>query len=168
MPPAAIPNKARTTQRTTGKQGSLLCRRRLTTVPPDSEHAERLLGMKEYTRSLWYGLNYLPSCEGSVIPRCIPAVLVACAINYLCVLDLIPLVNSTAGAEVRREILSHPYTFQLMGLVFGSMSLYRITISYGRYWEGVTMVKNVRAAPGLRDRTRPVIYESPYLGSDNA
>ena len=46
---------------------------------------------------------------------------------------------------MRKRILSHPYTFQLVGLIFGYLTVYRINISYLRYWEGVTMVKNMHS-----------------------
>lgn len=112
--------------------------------------------MKHYTRTKWYGIAYIPHLDGSVICRCMPAVIIGCVFNYLCVVDIIPLQtgNGTA-ASIRTTALSHPYTFQLVGLVFGSLSLYRINISYGRYWEGVTMVKNVRGRAQNTSRASP-------------
>jgi hypothetical protein len=46
--------------------------------------------------------------------------------------------TTTGGAA---GYLSHPYTFQLVGLVFGYLMVTRINMSYARYWEGVTMIK---------------------------
>ena len=56
--------------------------------------------MKHYQRSAWYGLGYLMQCEGTALSRCVPAVIIACAINYLCVEDIIPLTTSDTGSEV--------------------------------------------------------------------
>eukprot|EP00322_Chrysochromulina_rotalis_P001240 CAMPEP_0115851404 /NCGR_PEP_ID=MMETSP0287-20121206/12466_1 /TAXON_ID=412157 /ORGANISM="Chrysochromulina rotalis, Strain UIO044" /LENGTH=526 /DNA_ID=CAMNT_0003305439 /DNA_START=109 /DNA_END=1689 /DNA_ORIENTATION=- len=64
----------------------------------------------------------------------------ACVLNWLILERHINLWDENSD-----EFLAHPYTFQLVGLVFGYISVYRLTISYNRYWEGVTMVKNMHS-----------------------
>ena len=100
--------------------------------------------MKRYRRTEWYGLSYIPQYKGSVIFRTLPAVFFSCALNFLCMRNYIP-IKGNPDDEDGGQLLSHPYTFQLVGLVFGSLGLYRVNISYSRYWEGVTMVKNMHS-----------------------
>lgn len=101
--------------------------------------------MKSYKRTEWYGLEYLFHVRGSVIFRCIPAVVVGCLVNWAVLEDHIPLLNQVGEDGSGEDLLSHPYTFQLVGIVFGYLTIYRINISYQRYWEGVTMVKNMHS-----------------------
>ena len=96
--------------------------------------------MRSYRRTDWYGVEYLINHNGSVIPRCIPPVFVGCLVNWLALTG-----RMFAASEEESVFLSHPYTFQLVGLVFGYLTIYRINISYNRYWEGVTMVKNMHS-----------------------
>ena len=96
--------------------------------------------MRAYRRTDWYGVEYLWHTSGSVIPRCIPPVIIGCLVNWLALTGRMFTAN-----EDESVFLSHPYTFQLVGLVFGYLTIYRINISYNRYWEGVTMVKNMHS-----------------------
>jgi predicted membrane chloride channel (bestrophin family) len=101
-------------------------------------------GMINYPRTSWYGLGYLIQFRGSVLWRCIPAVAVACVINWAALeghLDFLA-NGQTGGASAW---LAHPYTFQLVWIVFGYLMVTRINMSYSRYWEGVTMVKNMHS-----------------------
>ena len=105
--------------------------------------------MKSYSRTEWYGLNYLLMLTGSVMPRCLPAMIVGCLVNLTVSLQWIKLDAEAEEGEEARSAISHPYTFQLVGLIFGYLTIYRINISYARYWEGVTMVKNMVRATHL-------------------
>ena len=102
--------------------------------------------MIDYKRTSWYGLGYLfpPWQRGTVLIRCIPAAVVAGTFNALLVAGIVDLSDgsTTGGAS---GYLSHPYTFQLVGIVFGYLMVTRINMSYSRYWEGVTMVKNMHS-----------------------
>ena len=98
--------------------------------------------MIDYKRTSWYGLGYLlpPWQKGTVLVRCIPAAVVAGTINALLVAGIIDLSDGTTTGGAA-GYLTHPYTFQLVGLVFGYLMVTRINMSYARYWEGVTMIK---------------------------
>lgn len=91
--------------------------------------------MINYSRTEWYGVSYLFSLGGSVLPRCMPMVVMA---------------GMTAGLFAAldwhflwdfRKYFGHPYALQLLGLVFGYLSVSRLQVSYNRYWEGCTNVK---------------------------
>jgi len=96
--------------------------------------------MISYRRTAYYGLNYFFYYRGSVLPRCLPPAIVACLFNWAILEGHIELWTDESS-----EFLAHPYTFQLVGLVFGYLTVYRISMSYNRYWEGVTMVKNMHS-----------------------
>jgi predicted membrane chloride channel (bestrophin family) len=44
-----------------------------------------------------------------------------------------------------KEFFGDPYSMQMYGIVFGYLSIARMTVSYQRYWEGVTHVKTMHA-----------------------
>ena len=98
--------------------------------------------MITYSRTSYYGLGYLLLIRGSALPRCIPPAIVACAINY--VAQRWPQWFG-AGEDTDGHWLGHPYTFQLVGIVFGYLMVTRINMSYSRYWEGVTMIKQMHS-----------------------
>jgi len=100
--------------------------------------------MINYTRSSYYGLTYLFRIQGSVVPRSLMGTAVACIINWMIFEEIIPLPGSSSD-DRSNGLIAHPYTFQVMGLIFGYLSVYRIQVSYLRYWEGVTMVKNMHS-----------------------
>ena len=123
------------------RRDNLLCRRSSPTavatrgVPPPRLAAYCIAHMIDYRRTSWYGLGYLfpPWRRGSVLPRCMPAAIAAGVFNGLIAADYIDL----AGSDVKTgDYLSHPYTFQLVGIVFGYLMVTRINMSYARYWEG--------------------------------
>ena len=98
--------------------------------------------MKQYQRTEWYGFGYVFQWYGSILPRCVPITVVAVVFNWLVHKRHIPLWEDKMAAH---DALAHPYTFQVVGLMFASFTIYRINISYNRYWEGVTMVKNMHS-----------------------
>ena len=103
--------------------------------------------MITYPRTSLYGLSYFLRMRGSALPRCIPPALVACAINYVAQRWPQAFGGPTPDADGTipdgPHWLGHPYTFQLVGIVFGYLMVTRINMSYSRYWEGVTMVKQM-------------------------
>ena len=98
--------------------------------------------MIHYHRTAWYGLHYLTTLHRSVLVRAVPACIVAGVLNVLVHMEILQLSSRDVPAG---EWLSHPYTFQLVGIVFGYLMVTRINTSYARYWEGVTMVKNMHS-----------------------
>ena len=99
--------------------------------------------MINYARTSWYGLGYLCSLRGSALPRCIPPSIVAIGVNVIC--HRWPHIFSGGENDDPSAWIGHPYTFQLVGLVFGYLIITRINMSYSRYWEGVTMIKQMHS-----------------------
>jgi predicted membrane chloride channel (bestrophin family) len=96
--------------------------------------------MIHYDRTSWYGLEYFLMWRGSVFPRCLPITAVSCVVNWAVLQGYINFSDKDSD-----EWLAHPYTFQLVGIVFGYLMVTRISMSYSRYWEGVTMIKNMHS-----------------------
>ena len=88
--------------------------------------------MIEYERTEWFGLSYLYKMRGSVLPRCLPAMLLGMAISAA--------VEVAEGYYDEEVIIGDKYSMQLFGLVFGYLSIGRLNISYQRYWEGASMM----------------------------
>lgn len=93
-------------------------------------------GMIRYERTEWYGFFYLFRLAGSTLPRCLPAMLLAAAISAFFSSGVI----DRAGVPIR-DFFGHPYAMQVLGLVFGYLSINRLNVSYNRYWEGISHVK---------------------------
>ena len=51
--------------------------------------------------------------------------------------------NSTDGVEVFSEFLHHPYPHQITSVMIGFMMVFRVQLSYQRYWEGIAMLYNM-------------------------
>ena len=101
-----------------------------------------------YERSNWYGGSYLLRLEGSLVGKTIPAALTGALIAFIAgfgVVDLIvygsPRPRSMADSRFLDSLFENQYAIQLFGLVFGYLSISRMSISYNRYWQGVSDVK---------------------------
>lgn len=95
--------------------------------------------MISYTRTSWFGFGYLFHLRGSAFPRCVPPASISVLVTWLI---------RTDGFDLARGAMSelgHPYVFQLVGIVFGYLIVTRINMSYARYWEGVTMIKQMHS-----------------------
>ena len=86
--------------------------------------------MIHYTRTQWYGFNYIFQMRGSLIPRCLPYMLVSAAMTMFIMLSP-PVFDWDL-----QLFFTHPYSMQLFGLVFGYLAIARLTTCYERYWEG--------------------------------
>ena len=89
-----------------------------------------------YERTEWYGVTYLFRMTGSSLPRCLPWVLFAGFLGGFCAGGVI----DRAGWPIR-DFFGHPYAMQVLGLVFGYLSITRLNVSYTRYWEGISHIK---------------------------
>ena len=98
--------------------------------------------MINYSRTEWYGLGYFFRWRGSAIPRALGPGLLS---SFICWLVRVDGYDITDAAELGRVELGHPYVFQLLGIVFGYLVVTRINMSYARYWEGVTMIKQMHS-----------------------
>ena len=137
--------------------------------------------MISYNRTKWYGLHYLLHYRGVLVPRrvvspkaahrhmssahqqlhrdalymtrhrLVPILIIAAVEASVVATEVLGDVCSPEGAP----LLQHPYAFQLFGLVFGYLSVSRLNISFGRYWEGVTQIKIMHSK--ARRRTPPSI-----------
>mmetsp|Transcript_35050 Transcript_35050/g.96812 ORF Transcript_35050/g.96812 Transcript_35050/m.96812 type:complete len:297 (-) Transcript_35050:951-1841(-) len=94
-----------------------------------------------YSRTNWYGIGYFFSLRGSVLPRVVPAQVVSCLICFVVHKGYL---DDAVGSPVN-EWIGDTYAMQLFGVVFGYLCVTRINMSYSRYWEGTTMVKNMHS-----------------------
>ncbi len=86
-------------------------------------------------------------CSGSVLPRA----LIPCAISIVvCQLVLIEAgetddSRSALGAQlsVFRNYLRHPYPHQITSVLIGFMMVFRVQLSYQRFWEGITVLTDM-------------------------
>lgn len=92
--------------------------------------------MIDYERTSWYGLVYLKTLRGSLLPACLPAMIFAGLIGGFFACGAVD-----SGGWPIRDFFGHPYAMQLLGLVFGYLSVARLNVSYERYWEGVSQIK---------------------------
>lgn len=95
--------------------------------------------MIRYQRTEWYGIAYLFVLRGSTLPRCLPFTLCAG------VLSVFFSAGAVDAAWPIRDFFGHPYAMQVLGLVFGYLSISRLQMSYNRYWEGVHLVKEMHS-----------------------
>ena len=77
-----------------------------------------------YKRTFWYGFSYFTKLNGSLLPRCAPVAVWSAFVSGFFASGL---VNWPV-----RSLFSHPYAMQLLGLVFGYLSVARLNISYNR------------------------------------
>ena len=102
--------------------------------------------MIDYETSRWYGLLYLTKLQGILLPRLLPVIIIAATLAGLVASEAVEAFNwcpqDEGGAKAQ---FAHPYAFQLYGIVFGYMSIARLNISFGRYWEGVTHLKTMHS-----------------------
>ena len=88
--------------------------------------------MITYERTNWFGLMYLYRLRGSLLPRCLPMMLLGAGIA-----GAVEIAEEYWEADVT---LGDKYSMQLFGLVFGYLSIARLNISYNRYWEGASHI----------------------------
>ena len=93
--------------------------------------------MIEYERTNWYGLGYLLRLRGSLLPHCLPAMVLA---GSLAGLFASPVLENTFALQTA-DLFVDKYSMQLFGVVFGYLSVARLNVCYNRYWEGATHVK---------------------------
>ena len=94
-----------------------------------------------YKRTEWYGLQYLLKLDGSLLPKTLPSMILAGVISGLTAAGY---VDHVFQDEVK-EFFGDPYSMQMYGIVFGYLSIARLTVSYQRYWEGETHVRTMHA-----------------------
>ena len=96
--------------------------------------------MIPYVRTEWYGMGYLTRLTGSQLPHCLPWAIVSGAMGAFFASGVL----DSHGWPIR-DFFGDPYAMQVLGIVFGYLSITRLNVSYNRYWEGTTQV---RAAAG--------------------
>ncbi len=103
--------------------------------------------MINYDINRWGGMHVFIMCSGSVLPRA----LIPCAISIaVCQLVLIEAgetddSRSALGAQlsVFRNYLRHPYPHQITSVLIGFMMVFRVQLSYQRFWEGITVLTDM-------------------------
>lgn len=93
--------------------------------------------MIEYERTNWYGLGYLLRLRGSLLPHCLPAMVLAGTVAGL---FASPVLEQTFALQTA-QLFVDKYSMQLFGVVFGYLAVARLNVCYNRYWEGATHVK---------------------------
>ena len=93
--------------------------------------------MINYKRTQWYGVTYLWRLRGSLLPHCLPAMILA---GLIAGLSSSSLLEDSTGLSTD-DLFAEPYSMQLFGVVFGYLAVARLNVSYNRYWEGITHVK---------------------------
>jgi hypothetical protein len=82
-----------------------------------------------YTRTYWYGFHYFFRIAGSALPRCLPMMTIAAVVSGVIA------SFKEQWPEGWTEVVEHledKYALQLLGIVFGYMSINRVGILYGR------------------------------------
>ena len=103
-----------------------------------------------YKRTEWYGLMYLTTMRGSLLPKMVPPSLFAALISILIHMDkdhwhVLNWSSDPDEDTPLHEWLTEAYGISLFGIVFGYLCVTRINMSYARYWEGVTQVKTMHS-----------------------
>lgn len=114
----------------------------LATHGPDRSSSKlRMIG---YFRSEWYGLAYLFKCRGSVMPKCLPYIMLSSAEAVAVSAGWVDDIMQWMGSDDRvQDFFDHPFGMQLLGLIFGYLSITRMNITYNRYWSGVNHMKDM-------------------------
>ena len=124
--------------------------------------------MIHYERTNWYGFSYLLQRSGSLLPRCLPLMMIAGAIAGFFASGII---DEWTGYAVL-DVFGHRYSMSLFGLVFGYLSIARLNISYNRYWEGSSNLKQMHSkwfdafcqaiAFDQQDYNQPELHKEPW------
>ena len=123
--------------------------------------------MIEYDAQAWFGVPVMLQMSGSVIPQ---SFIPACISMVVCALVLIEVnvhrstqadptsfvdhvstglkedLNTTASGErtqIFLQYLTHPYPHQISALMIGFMMIFRVQLSYQRYWEGIGVLTDM-------------------------
>jgi len=98
--------------------------------------------MIHYERTNWYGVTYFFRLHGSLLPRCLPSMVLAGVLSGLAASGFI---EDHTGWNVDGLFGEDDYAMQLFGVVFGFLSVTRLNMSYSRYWEGISMIKQMHS-----------------------
>ena len=102
--------------------------------------------MIRYLRTNWYGISYLPSLPGNVLPRCLPMMLIAGLLaGAIPFSTRVPVLANSTSVDTMQEWFGETYGMQLFGLVFGYLCISRLDLCYTRYWEGASCLKRMHS-----------------------
>jgi hypothetical protein len=112
--------------------------------------------MIEYDVHKNFGMSVLIQMSGSVLPQ---ALLPSCLSMVVAALVLIEVYedpnsspppppplgtnSSSPPIEVFRQFLRHPYPHQITSVMIGFMMVFRVQLSYNRYWEGIGVLTSM-------------------------
>ena len=112
--------------------------------------------MIHYDVRKYCGVQVILQMSGSVLPQ---ALLPSCMSAVVAVLVLMeawndPAVEAQQNAsnssqtepvqiEVFRQFLQHPYPHQITSVMIGFMMVFRVQLSYQRYWEGIGVLTDM-------------------------
>lgn len=88
--------------------------------------------MIAYRRVRGIGFSYLFHLRGSLLPYCLPAMIFSGVLAGIISCEAL----SETFDESVRDNFNNSYALQAFAIVFGYLSVQRLTMSYNRYWEG--------------------------------
>jgi len=109
--------------------------------------------MINYKRTNWYGLAYLLRLRGSLLPHCIPAMIVAGALAGIFTL---PAVTSSLGVS-SAELFVDKYSMQLFGVVFGYIAVARLNVLHKAQIQPLPLEQSIGHATALPRPLLPVL-----------
>jgi len=103
-----------------------------------------------------FGLTLVFQWKGSVVPRALPQATVALVI---CVVVHLFIIKPSDDAE--SNMVSDPYSHQVLGMILAFLLVFRSGTAYNRYWEGVTTMH------WLTSKLHDLIYQSKWFVKHN-
>ena len=101
--------------------------------------------MIHYDLNKWWGLSPCLQLYGSVLPKAVPYVVLSVVICAVMLAIDQTTLNTAAGESpsegaLLRTYLLHPYAHQIASVMTGFIMVFRVQLSYSRYWEGITVL----------------------------
>jgi predicted membrane chloride channel (bestrophin family) len=99
----------------------------------------------DYDATKWFGFHVLMQMSGSVLPASIIPMSISALVAVLVQLEI--QAQNAEGSEDRISVFSsflkHPYPHQITAVMIGFMMVFRVQLSYSRYWEGVGRLQDM-------------------------
>lgn len=99
--------------------------------------------MIDYDKHAWCGLRLFVAIIGSVMPRTLFLAIASSGMTIVLAVH-----GYGVGQELMEEVFGHPYSFQVYAVFFSFLLVFRSSLAYGRYWEGITNVVQMHAKLG--------------------
>jgi predicted membrane chloride channel (bestrophin family) len=101
--------------------------------------------MIDYDATKWFGFHVIMQMSGSVLPASVIPMSISMLVAVLVQLEI--QAQNPDGSEERLSVFSsflkHPYPHQITAVMIGFMMVFRVQLSYSRYWEGVGRLQDM-------------------------